>query len=148
MHEQHIAFIGPQSPQSLGQRRGHRRGVHATFHVVVHLISRIPGCDARECGELPTLRPRVMANEIRGDAKQPRKRVLAGEALPAIESTRERFGCELFGAGATDASAEIAVDRVDVPIEDLPESLRIHSGGGDYLAVGRASRGSFEDVHT
>lgn len=107
-----------------------------------------PYVDAPVCGELPALRPRVVTDEVRRDAIEPRERILADEPFPATERTGERLGGQLFGTRVTDAPAEVSVDRVDVPIEDLPEPRRIRHGGGDSLTVGRVFGCGFEYVHT
>jgi hypothetical protein len=53
----------------------------------------------------------------------------------AVKSLDERLGCELIGEIRTEAALGVAVDGVEVALEDELEHLRLVHGAEDDLGV-------------
>jgi hypothetical protein len=52
-----------------------------------------------------------------------------------LERLRERLGGELVGDLRADTAAQVAVDRVEVPVEDVDECPRLRVRGNNRLGV-------------
>src|SRR5207248_4742882 len=87
--------------------------------------------------ESPLLGSPMPAEQVGGDPEQPRSGVGAGgvEGAPPVEGPDERLGGDLLGKIDDDAPAGIAVERVEVPLEDRPEQVRIDERAPDHAAV-------------
>ena len=77
----------------------------------------------------PPFAPAMMAHEVRGDAEQPRTSVASSQvvAVPQAERGRERLGGEIVGDIGSDAAREVAMDGVEVAVEDGHERERLVS---------------------
>ena len=57
------------------------------------------------------------------------------EPSPEIERFSEGFGREVVGEVGADATSKVSMDRVEMPVEDGRERMRLRPRSGDDLRV-------------
>jgi hypothetical protein len=89
--------------------------------------------------QLPALQAVVAAQQVGGDAVQPGARVRPARVVAG--AVREGFGeglrRQIVGQRRADAPAQVAMDGVEMALEDLAEALRLLARGADQVRVGR-----------
>ena len=75
--------------------------------------------------------------QVRGDAEQPWPRVGPGgvERAATVEGPDERLRCDLLGEVGADAPPGVAVESLEVALEDRPEQAGIGERAADHAPV-------------
>ena len=139
MQQQHFALVGGEVGEH-GRGAPSRGGrVDPLGHTVARVVCVQVGWDAGVGSQAALLGACVLAQQVPSDSVQPRARVrMLGPVVPAPgERLGEGLGGEVVGQFGTDLASQKAVDRREMPIEQLSEACRLRQRRGDQLGIVR-----------
>src|SRR6266498_91561 len=135
VEQQCIALSRAHRRQSRGQSSAKGRPVGSRFRLV--LVDDPPIDSATRVGpQLTALGAEAATQQVRRDPVEPREgaSVCAATRSP-LEGGGERLRSEFIGEVPSNASMEVLVDSVEVPLEDQREHLRLAQGACEAVRV-------------
>jgi hypothetical protein len=143
VQQQHFALVGGE----VGERgrdapcRGGR--VDPLGHTVAGVVGVRVAWVVWEAGigsQATLLGACVLAQQVRSDPVQPRGRVRLPRPVvpPPRECLGEGLGGKVVGQFGTDPAPQVAVDRREMPVEQLSKACRLRQRRGDQLGIVRS----------
>jgi hypothetical protein len=139
MQQQYLALVGGEVGEHGGGAPSRGGRVDPLGHTVAGVVCVQVGWDALIGSQAALLGAYVLAQQVPSDSVQPRARVrMLGPVVPAPgERLGEGLGGEVVGQFGTDPASQVAMDRREVPIEQLSEACRLRQRRGDQFGIVR-----------